>query len=374
MEYDSRKRRAKIYRITFPNGMAFSSRTERIIDKERFIFSVFILAMEGQLLVLDASGEDWHFAPKLPRTRPQRVASDPHRPSRLYCGTFGQGLWLSDDSGVTWRRTGEGTVHPHVTSVAVSPKERSGGFGTAYAGTEPSALYLSRDGGETWEKPAELTELPSSKTWSFPPRPDTHHVRHISADPVHPGRIYLAIEAGALIRSYDGGRTWKDRVRGGPYDTHTLATNTDAPGRLYSAAGDGYFESDDYGESWQTSVAGLRQRYLYSVAVHPTDPETVLVSASPGPWAAYDQASAESYIYRKTDGREWKMVRTGLPEPEGTTASMLIAGSQAPGEFYAANSKGIYHSADAGLTWRETLRLPARYRGNHVWSLALVDE
>jgi photosystem II stability/assembly factor-like uncharacterized protein len=65
-------------------------------------------------------------------------------------------------------------------------------------------------------------------------------------------RLFVAIEAGALVRTFDGGRTWRDRVRGGPYDTHTAVTNPLAPGRIYSAAGDGYFESTDAGDSWRS--------------------------------------------------------------------------------------------------------------------------
>ena len=54
-----------------------------------------------------------------------------------------------------------------------------------------------------------------------------------------PDYVFVAIEAGALVRSLDGGRTWIDRVEQGPYDTHTLGTHQKAPKRLYSSAGDG---------------------------------------------------------------------------------------------------------------------------------------
>src|SRR3712207_8431544 len=63
------------------------------------------------------------------------------------------------------------------------------------------------------------------------------------------GYIFVAIEAGALVQSRDSGKTWIDRPQRGPYDTHTLATHRKAPKRLYSSAGDGYFESFDYGRS-----------------------------------------------------------------------------------------------------------------------------
>src|SRR3989442_14589260 len=126
-------------------------------------------------------------------------------------------------------------------------------------------------GGETGGGLAGLRALPSSQSWGFPPRPETHHVRWIETDPAVAKRVFVAIEAGALVRTLDGGLTWLDRGRGGPIDTHTAATHTMAPGRVYSAAGDGYFESDDAGESWLRQVVGSQARYLVGCAVGPTD-------------------------------------------------------------------------------------------------------
>jgi photosystem II stability/assembly factor-like uncharacterized protein len=118
-------------------------------------------------------------------------------------------------------------------SVAVSGKE----LNKVYAGTEPSAFYTSNDGGESWERMNSLNDLPSSKSWSFPPRPWTHHVRWIEPDANNPDYVFAAIEAGALVQSRDGSKSWIDRNEDqGPYDTHTLATHSKAQGRLYSSA------------------------------------------------------------------------------------------------------------------------------------------
>jgi hypothetical protein len=65
-----------------------------------------------------------------------------------------------------------------VYSLAVSPVD-----GAIYAGTEPSALFRSDDGGRTWRELRALLDLPSSPTWSFPPRPWTSHVRWIPPNP-----------------------------------------------------------------------------------------------------------------------------------------------------------------------------------------------
>ena len=137
---------------------------------------------------------------------------------------------------------------------------------------------------ESWEKMNSLNNLKSSTSWSFPPRPWTSHVRWIEPDKTKSGHVYVAIEAGALVQSHDDGKTWKDKVDGGPYDTHTLATHNKMPGQLYSAAGDGYFESYDYGQTWKRLVAGLDDyNYLLGLAVDSGDPKTVVVSAFKGP-------------------------------------------------------------------------------------------
>jgi photosystem II stability/assembly factor-like uncharacterized protein len=183
-----------------------------------------------------------------------------------------------------------------VTAVDVGHAEQADGFGVVYAGTEPSAVFRSDNGGDSWVDLAGLRALPSADTWSFPPRPQTHHVRWIEADVSVADRVFVAIEAGALVRTFDGGRIWRDRVRGGPYDTHTAMTHPFAPGRIYSAAGDGYYESTDAGDSWRSPEDGLKHLYLVGVAVDPADPDTVIVSATDGPGSAYSPRGAEAYV------------------------------------------------------------------------------
>jgi photosystem II stability/assembly factor-like uncharacterized protein len=283
---------------------------------------------------------------------PNCVAVDPRDPTRLYCGTAGAGLFRSHDSGRNWEPVGRGIAHSMVTAVDVGHAKRANGFGIVYAGTEPSAVFRSIDGGESWVDLASLRALPSVDTWSFPPRPHTHHVRWIEADVSAANRVFVAIEAGALVRTFDGGRTWRDRVHGGPYDTHTAATHTLAPGRIYSAAGDGYFESTDAGDSWRSSEDGLKHHYLVGIAVDPADPATVTVSASGSPGSAYWPRSAEAYVYRKTGLKRWEPGMSGLPEAKGTTVSRFATHADEPGVIYAANNRGLFRSEDAGRSWK----------------------
>lgn len=306
----------------------------------------------AQGLFIARGGPRWTVEEHLREQSPECVAVDPLAPGRVYCGTWGHGLWRSGDGGRSWAPAGEGIPHREITAVAVAPPASPGSpFGTVYAGTEPSALFRSDDGGETWTELSGLRALPSASTWSFPPRPETHHVRWIEADPVRAGRVFVAIEAGAFVSTLDGGETWTDRVRGGPYDTHTAATHRLAPDRVYCAAGDGYFETADGGHRWSNREAGLRHHYLVGIAVDPADPDAVVVSAASGPWVAYNPRNAEAYVYRRSGRRTFAQAREGLPAPRGTVASRLAVNPAEPGVIYAANNHGAFRSADAGRSW-----------------------
>jgi hypothetical protein len=348
--------------------------------------------MEDGLAVLDNGGQNgssgrWRLETYLDGATTQCLAYDPLRPEHVYCGTFDRGLWRSEDAGKSWQPAGEGISHPAVMAVAVSATERVDGRGVVYAGTEPSALFRSEDGGRTWSEQRALLELPSVPTWSFPPRPWTHHVRWIELDPNAPSRVYVAIEQGGVMRSADGGRTFEDRQPGGPRDAHTLATHERAPGRIYAPSADGMggggkalMESHNGGASWQPAGEGIRHAYGWSVAVDPGDPEHVLYSGAHSPRQAHDPDVAESTMYYRhgssggngADG-QWHEAREGLPNPAGTVIYVLATNYQEPGVFYAASNHGVFRSPDAGRSWqRLETDWPERYRAQHVQGLAVV--
>src|SRR5215831_3270356 len=336
---------------------------------------VVIAVVTRPSLLIARRASTWTVAEHLNGRAPVCVAVDPRDPARVYCGTARAGLFRSRDSGRDWEPVGPGIDHPMVTAVNVGHAEQAGGFGIVYAGTEPSAVFRSDTGGDSWVELAGLRSLPSSDTWSFPPRPHTHHVRWIEADVRVAGRVFVAIEAGALVRTFDGGRTWRDRVRGGPYDTHTARTHPLTPGRIYSAAGDGYFESTDAGDSWRSPEDGLKHLYLVGVAVDQADPDTVIVSATDGPGSAYSPRRAEAYVYRKTGRKPWEQAMSGLPQAKGTTVSRFATHAGEPGVIYAGNNRGLFRSDDAGQSWKALdLDWPEPGLADGVEALACLPE
>lgn len=305
---------------------------------------------------------------------PTCLASDAFVPHRVWCGTRDGGVLRSGDGGRSWEPAG--LAGERVMALTASPVEE----GVVWAGTEPSAVWRSADGGASWEPTRELTELPSSDEWSFPPRPETHHVRWIACHPHRAGRLWVAVEAGALVGTSDDGESWSDRVPGGPRDTHELAIHPDRPDTLRVAAGDGYFESFDGGSTWSSPSEGLEVGYLRSVAVDPGDPDVVVVSASSRAKTAYVAGESDGRLFRRVGGGadrgngsdqrhgRWERVTEGRPDPPDTIAPLVRPGSR-PGELWAADERGVHRSDDGGRSWRRVAafdRTPENLRGFSV--------
>lgn len=319
-----------------------------------------LLAATGRaVLVVDPAAGTVEEAGGLGGLGPTCLAADPWSVGRAWCGTAGGGVARSDDGGRSWRRVG--LDGEEITALAASPAERD----LLWAGTEPSALWRSADGGGSWLRARGLLDLPSAPEWSFPPRPETHHVRWIGCHPADAGRLWLAIEAGALVSTPDGGGSWRDRVPGGPYDTHELAVHPRRPDTLRVAAGDGYYESDDGGATWSAPDDGLEVGYLRSVAVDPGDPDTVVVSAASHPHSAYLAGRSDGRLYRRRGRAGWQRVVHGWPDPPATIAPLLAAGAEA-GELWAADERGLHRSGDGGRSWRQVAAFaptPSHLRG-----------
>ena len=153
-------------------------------------------------------------------------------------------------------------------------------------------------------------------------------------------------EAGAVLLSEDGGRTWADHRPDADRDPHALAWHPTALGRAYEAGGGGPAWSHDGGRSWQRVDAGRDRHYTWGLATHPDDPDRWWVSASPGPFQAHGRGTAQARIYR-FEGAAWRAVTDVL---DAFPYALLMNN----GALFAGLGDGrLLRSDDAGDTWVE---------------------
>jgi photosystem II stability/assembly factor-like uncharacterized protein len=279
------------------------------------------------------------------------LAIDPPHPAVVYAGTQGNGVLRSTDGGKTWHPAGlAGRI---VKSLAVSGIEP----GVVYAGTKPALVFVSRDGGETWAELEAFRGIFSRRFWFSPAeKPYTAYVQALALSPSEPGIVLAGIEAGAVVRSSDGGQTWSGHRRGALRDCHTLAFHPANGSWAYEGGGTGagVSVSRDAGKTWTQPGVGLDRHYGWAVAADCAHPEVWYASLSPGAMKAHSGHNAQAYVFRSAGGADWQKLAGGLPQPLAAMPYALLADPLLSGHVYAGLGNGdVWHSGDYGDTWRQ---------------------
>jgi photosystem II stability/assembly factor-like uncharacterized protein len=266
------------------------------------------------------------------------------------------GVFLSPDGGRTFDRSLNGFAH----SAAWDPE----GLKT-YAGLRGVHIWEGDDRGHFWQE-LDLEE----QRGQLPPPHFTGHPYDILSLVAQPPYLYFGVEAGGLICSSDGGKSFRLSVhyppRGltGPHqDIHSMDTDRRDPRLLYVATGQGFYRTSDGGQSWEERNEGLTTRYLNAITTVYGYPGVVLTGGSPDSPGKWNRpGGARARLFRSFDGgTTWKTVSAGLPaELEGEVGT-LISDPTTPGRVLLGTwhnlkvqqgSHALYESHDAGESWR----------------------
>jgi photosystem II stability/assembly factor-like uncharacterized protein len=291
----------------------------------------------------------------------QHISSLLFEPSRggLFAGVHKGGLHFSPDGGRSWETRMNGIGIEHVFSLAAANEN---GQVVLYAGTEPAHLFRSTDYGESWQELPALRNVPDTDKWEFPGPPHLAHTKTVAVDPRSPSTIYAGIEQGALLKTTDGGQTWRElsgfaRPDDAVYkDVHIIRLRPSNPDEIFMTGGMGLYHSADAGESWEhLSNRQARIGYPDQIQFSPVDDNVIFMAgaaSNPGTWRQSHHAS--STVMRSRDGgRTWEEAGAGLPENmRGNIEAMTLSSWAGGFELFAANTDGeVYASADGAVHW-----------------------
>lgn len=293
---------------------------------------------------------------------------------RLLAATTRQGqapaVLASDDGGLSWSEPRPTQLSLPDGSPAAVWQLHLDDSGTVWAGTENAALLRSDDFGESFQVVPGLYEHPDREKWG--PAGGGLALHSILTHPQRPGRMLVAISAGGVYRSDDGGETWEVRNEGiapgathesraSAPDVHKLAVDASNPDLIWAQASSGIYKSQDGGDHWEAvghtgEPNGLPSDFGFPVVADPEHPATAyVVPLESSSYRCTPQGRCR--VYRTTDGgQSWEALSSGLPGPDAHVTVLRDAfsvGSDAPYSLVFGSKSGhVFASADHGDSWR----------------------
>ena len=255
-----------------------------------------------------------------------------------------------------------------------------------YAGTSPQGMFRSDDGGVTWEPLPGLNDNAQYRTYMGDEQggtPDGPKLHSVIVDPRNPAHLYMAMSSGGVHESRDKGRTWTPIVQGMEvvesfdptniafHDPHCVRLCPSNPDRLYQQNHCGIYRLDRPSTTWIRIGKSMPEKIGdigFPMVLHPRDADTAWVFPMDGTqvWPRTSPGGIPSVYVTRNGGAGWKRLTSGLPERQAwwTVKRQAMSGDALdPVGLYIGTTSGeLWASRDEGIRWTCVARgLPEIY-------------
>ena len=280
----------------------------------------------GGLWISHDSGRTWREAPGLRGQSIRAFVQAPSDPKMLLAGTL-EGVFRSEDAGATWKQispVGDREIH-EIESLAVNPQNPD----IVYAGTW-HLPWKTTDGGKTWHS-IKRGILVDSDVFSIVVDPEHTKTVYLSAC----SGIYKSENAGLLFHKIAGIPLSADRTRVLHQDPNNLQV-------VYAGTTEGLYKTINGGRTFHRMTAA--DVIVNDVYVDPSNSKRVLLATDRGGVLASDDA-----------GATFAQSNEGI---SGRKVEALLVDRKDPQRMYAgvvndANYGGVFVSSDGGASWTQ---------------------
>ena len=310
-------------------------------------------------------------------------------------GHLGPTVFRSTDFGKIWKEATkppaflkvpegqQGRVVDHVFWLTPGHMSQPG---TWYAGTSPQGLFHSNDGGVTWRPFSYINDDPRYREWMGTVQdgtPDGPKLHSILVDPRNPGHLYFAMSGGGVHESVDGGRTWETIVQGLEvvegfdaatitfHDPHCVRLCPSNPDRLYQQNHCGIYRMDRSEGRWIRIGKNMPKNVGdigFPMVLHPRDADTAWVFPMDGStvWPRVSPGGKPAAYVTRNGGKTWMRQDKGFPRTNAwwtVKRQAMTADAHEPlGLYFGTTSGEIWASRTGGTSWDcLALHLPEIY-------------
>jgi photosystem II stability/assembly factor-like uncharacterized protein len=257
---------------------------------------------------------------------------------------------------------------------------------TWYAGTSPQGLFRSEDSGVSWVPLPAVNDDPQLREWMGTVQdgtPDGPKLHSVIVDPRDASHLYFAMSGGGVHESRDAGRSWNTLVQGMEvvegfdaatvtfHDPHCVRLCPSNPDRLYQQNHCGIYRLDRPNDTWQRIGRKMPKRVGdigFPMVVHPRDADTAWVFPMDGTsvWPRTSPDGRPAAYVTRNAGRTWQRLDEGLPESQAwwtcKRQAMTVDAQTNPALYLGTTSGELWIGRDEGARWSNIARhLPEIY-------------